>query len=307
MAELLAEGHRADDAAGEHRADGADGGGRRLAGGDRAAVALHDQERPLQSPAAQAAVERAEVVPQAGADLRAHDRRRVARELPDPGAHLVGQGDEDVRVRLVDELAEPPLVGRVLERPEQGDRDRAQAVVQERADGLAGLVLVERDDDVAVAVDPLGDLQRVLLRQQPVRLALAQDVLQLVRRAAEVPALDVHDVDRVPVAPGREEADRRHVAHHQRIERGRRPVGDVVGVREHVLQRSTELLGEGLEHVEHSARVVRWSRGSLRREDRSRVVVQHGVGERPADVHPDHIGHGALPCSVPGGGGHRPD
>ncbi len=82
----------------------------------------------------------------------------------------------------------------------------------------AGLVLVEGDDDGAVPVDALGDLQGVPLGQQAVVLGLAEHVLQLVRGAPEIAALHVHDEDRVAVTLGGEEADRRHVAGDQGVQ-----------------------------------------------------------------------------------------
>ena len=192
---------------------------------------------------------------------------------------------------LGDQLAQPLLVHGVAERPQQRHRDRAHAVVEQGADLGARVVLVERDDDGAVAVDALGDLQRVPLGQQAVVLGLAQHVLQLVRRAPQVAALDVHDEDRVAVALGGEEPDRRDVAGDQRVERRRRAVGDVVGLGQHLRQRLAELLGQQLQDVEHAAGVVRRGRGRLRGDDGPRVVVEDGVGERAPDVHADDIGH----------------
>ena len=282
---------RPDDAAGEHRADGGDRRGRGLRGRDGAAVALHDQQRAGEALLAQGVLQRREVVAQAGPDLRAHDRRGVAGELADARADLAGQRDEHVRVLLGDELAQALLVGGVAEGPEQRDRDGADAVVEQCADRGAGAVLVEGDDHGAVAVDALGDLQRVPLGQQVVALVLLQDVLQLVGGAAEVAALDVHDEDRVAVALGGEEPDRRHVAHDQRVERGRRAVRDVVGVGQHLGQRPADLFGEQPEDVEHAEGVVGRGGRRLRGDHRAGVVVQHGVGERAAHVHADDIGH----------------
>ena len=137
----------------------------------------------------------------------------------------------------------------------------------------------------------LGDLQGVPLGQQAVVLGLPEDVLQLVRRAPEVAALDVHDEDRVAVALGGEEPDRRHVAHHQRVQRRRGAVGDVVGAGEHVRQGDAQLLGQQLEHVEDPAGIVRRGGRGLRGEHGPGVVVQDGIGERAAHVHADDIGH----------------
>ena len=80
------------------------------------------------------------------------------------------------------------------------------------ADPLARAVLVERDDDLAVAVEPLDDLEGVALGEQVVVLVLLEHVLELVRRAPEVAALDVHDEDRVAVPLRGQEADVGHLA-----------------------------------------------------------------------------------------------
>ena len=253
VAELAAQGHRADDAAREYRADCADRGGRGLPGGDGAAVALHDQQRPGEPVVPQGVFQRAQVVPQPGPDLGAHDGGGVAGELPDPRADLAGQRDEHAGVLLGDQLAQAPLVHGVAEGPQQGYRDRADPVVEQRPDRRASLVFVQRDDDRAVPVDALGDLQGVPLGQQRVVLGLTEDVLQLVRGPAQVPALDVHDEDRVAVALGGQEPDRWHVARDQRVQRRRGAVGDVVGTGEHVRQRDAQLLGQQLERVEDPA------------------------------------------------------
>ena len=262
------------------------------------AVALHDQQRPGEPVLPQGVLERGQVVPQPRPDLGAHDGGGVARELPDAGADLAGQRDEHLRVLLGDQLAQPPLVHRVAEGPQQRHRDRADPVVEQRPDRGAGLVLVQSDDDGAVPVDPLGDLQGVPLGEQAVVLGLPEDVLQLVRRAPEVAALDIHDEDRVAVALGGEEPDRRHVAHHQGVQRRRGAVGDVVGAGEHVRQGDAELLGQQLKHVEDPAGIVRRGGRGLRGEHGPGVVVQDGIGERAAHVHADDIGHGARSFTV---------
>ena len=131
VAELAAQGDRADDAAGEHRADRADRRRRCLPGDHGAAVALHDQQRPGEPVLPQGVLQRGQVVPQPRPDLGAHDGGGVAGELPDAGADLAGQRDEYLRVLLGDQLAQPPLVHGVAEGPQQRHRDRADPVVEQ--------------------------------------------------------------------------------------------------------------------------------------------------------------------------------
>ena len=206
--ELAAEGLGADDPAGEDRADGADRVRGRLGRGDRTAVGLHHQERTGQAALGQLALEGAEVVTQPGGDLRAHHGGGAPGELSDPRADLARERDEEVGGDLVDDLADPLLVSRVAEGPEERDRDRLHALVDEGVHGPAYGLLVERDDHVAVPVDPLHDLESEPLGDQAVGLALRHHVLQLVGGGAEVATLDVHDVDRVAVSDGGQEPDR---------------------------------------------------------------------------------------------------
>ncbi len=179
VAELPTEGHRPDHPAGQHRTDGRDGVARRFGRGDRAAVALHDEEGTGELMVAQPALEFAEVVPEAGADLGAHHRGRVARELTDAWADLTRQRDEHGGVDLGDDLANPLFVGRVTERPQQRDGDGGDPVVEQLTDRSAHLVLVQRHHDTTVTVHALGDLERVTLVDQTVGFVLREHILQL--------------------------------------------------------------------------------------------------------------------------------
>lgn len=81
----------------------------------------------------------------------------------------------------MDEFADALLVHGVAERPQQRDRDPRHLLGEELADGLAGGILVEGDDDVAVPVEPFGHLQGVFLRDETVGLALSHHILELLR------------------------------------------------------------------------------------------------------------------------------
>ena len=286
VAELRRQRPRPDDAAGQDAPDRADGGTRGLGRRDGAAVALHDEQRSGQAVGPERRLERPEVGAEARSDLGAHDRRGAPGELPDAGADLAGQAHEQVGGGLVDEFAEPLLVGGVAEGPQQRDGDGLDALGDEGVDGGAGRSFVERDDDVAVPVEPLRDLEGEALGDQRVGLGLPHDVLEILGRAPEVSAFDVHDEDRVAVPGGGEEADPRDVAGDEGVERRRRPVREVVHVGEHRLERLAAFLRERSQDVEDTCGVVGGRRGDLGREDAARVVDQDRVGEGAPDVHP---------------------
>ena len=149
----------------------------------------------------------------------------------------------------MNDVANALFVGGIAERPQERHGDGSDAVVEKGSDSGAYLVFVERHHHTAVAVHPLGDLEGVALVHKTVRLALRHHVLQLLGGAAEIPAFHVHDVDRVAVAFGGQEPDVGHVAHHQGVERRRGAVRDVVSVRQHLVERLTQLLRQHTEDV----------------------------------------------------------
>jgi hypothetical protein len=65
-----------------------------------------------------------EVPGEHGAQVRVHDRRRGALELPQLGRDLVRGDDVRVRVALAQVSSERPLVGGVAVGVEEADRDR---------------------------------------------------------------------------------------------------------------------------------------------------------------------------------------
>ena len=236
VTEPLGEANAADHSAGQHAADRGYGSRRGLARCDRSAGTLHHQERAAQTLAPQLRLQLGQVEIQARPDLRAHDRGRVASELPDARADLRRDRYKDVGILLGHKLAQPMLVLGVSERPEQGDGDRADALGQDLADHCARVVLVERGNHHAGAIDALRHLAREPVRHDRARLILQNDLLQLMLRAAEIPPLDVHDVDRVAMALGGDKTDIGHVAHHERVQRRGRTMGDIVRVAQQLLR-----------------------------------------------------------------------
>jgi hypothetical protein len=263
----------------------------RVAGDDRAPGALHHEQRAAEAAGAQLRLERVEVGLQPRAHLRAHDGRGRARVLADARADLARQPDVEVGRERGDQLAHAQLMPRVSKRPQQRDGDRLDVECEELFDRARRLRFVERDDDLAGVVDALVDLAHARLGDQRRRLARASEVLDVLRPKPGVAALEVHDHQRVGVAARGEEADARDVAGDQRVERGRRPVRDQLGVAEQLCGLAAECGGELAHDRDHAAREVGRRRRGLRRGHGSAVVGGDGVGERAADVDPDDVAH----------------
>ena len=94
-------------------------------------------------------------------DLRLHvgveHRGQRALVLPVFGHEVRGDRDREGGAELERDLARPALVGRVDVGVQEGDRERLDPVVDQRLDGCAHRVLVERLDHVAVGSHPLRD------------------------------------------------------------------------------------------------------------------------------------------------------
>ena len=153
--------------AGEH------GMGRGIAGpGDahQAAVGAHDVHAGAQIDGAELVVEALQVVPHARAHVGVHHRHQGAFVLPELGQDLGGERDRDIDAGLDDQRLEPLLVRVVGVGMQQRHRDRLHPGVEQLADRLAGLRLVEGAQDPAAGVDPLRDPARMLQVREGVRL-----------------------------------------------------------------------------------------------------------------------------------------
>ena len=125
------------------------------AAGDRA-----DQQLAGEARGAEVVAERAQMALheglQRGVD-RGRGRARVfAQDRVEPVRERVGHP----RHRLLDQGAQPLLVRRVLDRPEQADGDRLDALPREPGERRARRVLVERPLHLAFGRHPLGDFGR---------------------------------------------------------------------------------------------------------------------------------------------------
>ena len=123
--------------------------------GDRA-----DQQLAGEAGGAEVVVERAQVALhqrlQRGVDGSGRRTRILAQDRVEPVRERVGNPWH----RLLDQGAQPLLVRRILDRPEQADGDRLHPLACEPGQRLPGRVLVERPLDLAFGRHPLRDLGR---------------------------------------------------------------------------------------------------------------------------------------------------
>ena len=228
-----------------------------------------------------------------GSQERADDGRDRAPVLVELGRHLRGEqhraaAEGPLGVLATHDVADPLLVDRVHERPAEAHGDGADSLAHEVVDGLQHIVLLERQDDVPLAVDPLphADAQRTgdevgrALRAGPVELHL--------ERHPVGPRPGAGDVDRV-LLPGRgDEADPRTDPLDERVGPDRRRVPHHLGRPEHLVERAPDL-GRGIrDGAEQAVGQVGVRRQRLAGHVLS-VDHQVGVGERAADVEVDEV------------------
>ncbi len=132
--------------------------------------------------------------------------RRGPLVLSEHGRDLVREDAEDARRTLGHDLRDAALVRLVGERPEERDRDRLDAVGHERVDRLDDLVLLQLDDHVAVAVDPLRDAADQAARDDRLGLAERRGVHEVALGQPGDLRVHLADDDRVLVPLGRDQA-----------------------------------------------------------------------------------------------------
>ena len=176
----------------------------------------------------------------------------------------------------------------VQEGEHEADRDRLHLEGPDALDHRIQPGLVERNDDLALGVDPLPDLEAAAARHQHRRGVLEQVVEVRAGRAAQL--------QHVAEALGGDERDIGALRFQERVGDDRGGVGDegdrsgVDGVFPHrrthaVDHRGAEIARRG-EHL-----------GDARAPA---LLVQHGdIGERPADIDPDPPAHRAHPLPAP--------
>ncbi|MNX82820.1 hypothetical protein D3C86_1145620 [compost metagenome] len=157
----------ADHACGWPAFDHADCTARRLGCGEQSAVPLHDHGGAGVALAGQQLLQRDEIVMHDPAGISVDDRRGGALVLANHRRDVRGFRDVHIRSDPFDEVGDVVLMLGVVDRPEEGNGNRIHLLlVQQIANGLFGGLLVQRDHDLASAVDPLRDTADALMTHQ---------------------------------------------------------------------------------------------------------------------------------------------
>lgn len=170
---------------------------------DRAAVRGHDPQVEGGARLARHAAHLLQLLARGLGRVGLDQRGVQAREVAPHRVELGGQEHRAVAVLaaraldLVDDLLDALLVRGVAVRVEQAHDDRLDALVEQLLGGLARLVLVERDRDVAEQVDALANALHQLARHERLVVVVRRDVQPVGVGKAEVgldPALQAQVV-----------------------------------------------------------------------------------------------------------------
>ena len=276
----VAEALRGDDSGG---GSGFDGGGRhpeRAGDVEHPAARPHDverRERELRERRFQAL----EVGVEHRPDVGAHGGRAGPLELSDLGEDLARQEDGQAGEGGPQPRADALLVDVVEEREHEAHRDRLDVPeAADRADEGVELRLVERGDDLALGVDPLGDLEAPPPRDEDRRRVLEEVV--------EVRARGAPELEHVAEAARRDEGDPGPL----RLEQGVGDDGGGVGEEGDRLRGDTVLVHRGARALDDRRPEVARRGRDLGDPGPPAPLVEHrDVGERPADVDPDPPSH----------------
>src|SRR4029077_7578659 len=189
-----------------------------------------------------------------------------------------------------DELPDALLVRGAHVGPEQRNRDRVAAHVDELARHASYFIVAQRDDDRALVVHALVDAADELARDDPGdRLVVEQKVVDLILVEAGDLLLDPAHEERVLVpARGDEPGDRAGVRE-ERVRRDRRAVAEARRPREELLGAHAQLLRGARDAVHHTDREVPWRRRACARGDGALIGADDAVGEGAAGVDADPI------------------
>ncbi len=282
--ELLGQVRAAVDAGGGPGAEGED----RAASGDveghRAARRTEDLRRRLQPLGRQPVREPGQVAVHRRADIAVEDGGDGALVLAPARQQVDRGGEEGVGKALGDELADAVLVLVVADPPEQADRHRLGVVV-EAAQLLPQLLLLQRHDDLAVAVDALHRLGDHPLRHDRLGLVGAADPHHLLRAETGDAAVGAHEVDRVGVARGAHQRRLRAFALDHRVGPDRRPVDHAVDRRRDAAAVGAADLGDRVGDRGDDP-VLEGAGGGQRLagDDAAVAIDEHTVGEGPTDI-----------------------
>jgi hypothetical protein len=176
---------------------------------------------------------------------------------------------------LRQELADPELVHRVDDRPDEAYRHRLDTQLARPVERRHHALLVERDEDVALRVDPLADLEGEVARD------VRRRVLELAKRLQLPTLAEQQDVGE---SLGGEERRPRGLSLDDRVRRARRAVGEDLGAGEELAGRDAELRRERRERLLDALEGAREVGRRLRKMEHPFLVGDDDVREGPARV-----------------------
>ncbi len=289
---------RAGDAArraGEHRVDRVAG---RLARCHQARVRAEDVDVRRGAGRLELRLEAADVVGDLRPDVRVHARGQRPLVLAELRQHVRAQRHREAGIEALHDRAYLLLVLRVDVRVDERDGQRLDARADQVADDLLDLRLVDGDDDVPPRVEALDGLARVGEGRGRIGLDHDDPAGERARR------LGARQVEDLPEAPGRDQADASPLRLEHGVRRDRGPVEDVL----QLADADAGLVADPADAREDTlGRVVGGGR-RLDAELGAAVALGHEeeVGEGTADVDPQPVRHVRLPFCQPATGANVP-
>ena len=217
-----------------------------------------------------------------------HRGRAGALEFADLRQHLGRQIYTDTRQRRAQRLADAPLMRIVQEREQERHGDRLQPRLADRLDQRRQFILGQWRDNLALRIDPFGDLEPPAPRHQH-RGRILQQIVQIgARRPPQFQ--DIAHAARRDEAGARALVLQQRVGDHRGGMRQQRYIGriDAVGI---------QPLADAVDH--RLAEILRRGR-QFGDGDAAGVLLHQGdVGEGAADIDADPPRHAmsALVCS----------
>ena len=278
MSCLIAEKRRSQPAPGRARLQQSHGELARHAGRGRAPRGLHQGEAAAKAALGERVFQAGDVAVHQGLDVRVRGRRGAALVLAQLGHDLARERHRELGELAPQEVLYGALVGRVLVRMEEADGQGLHSSRDQVGDLAAHLVEVDRRDDHAVPGRPLVDLAPQIPEGQRLR-ELQKEVVDVIA------LLDAH-LERVAEPPRREEPERCTRALDDGVGDQRRPVDELIDLREREPGGSEQLV-QPLERTRR--RVLRRGQALVDPDPPAHRVQQHEVGEGAPDVKADPI------------------
>ena len=221
---------------------------------------------------------------------RAHvgigDRRHGALVFLHLGHDLRRERHGNPRQLLLGDLLDALLVPVVREGVDQRDGERLDLLLAERAQVLAQLRLVEWRHDLALRAHALVRLDRQRERRHRQRLVVDHPAAEAARHEA------ARNLQHLPVARRRHEADARAGAGQHGIRGDRRAVHDVLDL----FRRHAGLLADAVDAAQHADRLIRGCARNLGLPGLAGLLVhEQQVGEGSAYVHAQTVCHEITP------------